>query len=155
MGTPPNTARPVPISILFYVSRAARPLAVPELRRLLGGAQVANRRANITGVLAYTGQYFAQILEGPEAVIDALAERIAADHRHIDFRLLHRARQPVRDFPEWSMELIESPQLETELAALSTTAPDDADAVPRTLDRIKREAQWRTVSEQQGSTGVA
>jgi hypothetical protein len=140
----PGTVR---VKKLFYVSRVASPLSVAALRRLLGAAQVANRRSDITGILVYTGQYFAQILEGPDAGVTALAARIRGDLRHSDFRIVREEEAAARDFPTWSMELFESPQLELELEGLLAQrdgpAVDPSDAA---LSRIKREARWRAVS---------
>lgn len=130
---------------LFYVSRAVRPWSVTEAKCLIGTSQVANRRADITGVLAFTGGFFGQLLEGPEVPVTALAQRIRDDTRHSDFRVISCERADARDFPNWNMELIESPQLEAELRELTLHAPLGDELGIVTRRRILDEANWRSV----------
>lgn len=69
---------------------------------------VATSRANnpglaLTGALLFTGEYFAQVLEGPAASIDRLMARVSKDPRHD--QLIVVAREPItaRRFGRWSM----------------------------------------------------
>jgi hypothetical protein len=60
-----------------------------------------NRRDDVTGALIYDGTWFAQVLEGAEALVAATFERILRDPRHADVRLVKL--QPVADrrFAGW------------------------------------------------------
>ena len=135
------------VSVLqvFYVSQVSGVFGVPQAKRLVGQAQLLNRRSDVTGLLTFTGSYFAQFFEGPAATVEALLQRIARDGRHCRFRELRRRLAPQREFPTWSMALLESPQLEADLAGLvGEPAPDD-EALSAAFDRIRRDAQWQTV----------
>lgn len=136
----------VSLSVLqvFYASQVSGVFGVPQARRLVGEAQLLNRRRDITGVLAYTGSFFAQFVEGPAAALEPLLLRIARDPRHCRFRELRRCDAPVREFPAWSMALLESPRLESELATLLAPADPVDETVSATLDRIRREARWQS-----------
>jgi len=135
---------------VFYVSQVSGVFGVPQAKRLVGQAQLLNRRSDITGLLTFTGSYFAQFFEGPAATVESLLQRIARDGRHCRFRELRRQHAPRRDFPAWSMALLESPQLESELAELvGRDTPADA-AISATLERIRRDSQWQTVLDLPG-----
>jgi hypothetical protein len=106
----------------FYVSRSRAGLRPPEVHRLVGSSQVNNRRRNVTGLLAYSGPHFAQIIEGRRDDVEPLMQRIAADERHHDVRVLRVDEDIVnRDFGEWSMQLLESPATADWIEALLST----------------------------------
>ena len=88
---------------LAYVSRAVERLDQSELEAILRTARAANAQANVTGMLLYRSTAFLQVLEGPEAVVRALYERIRADARHFRVRTLIERPLAERRFPEWSM----------------------------------------------------
>jgi Sensors of blue-light using FAD len=74
---------------------------------MLGGILVSSRRNNpkhdITGCLIVRHDLYLQLLEGPEAAVDALFARIAVDNRHLDARCLVRETVEARLFPDWAM----------------------------------------------------
>ncbi len=91
---------------MVYVSRAleadpARLRAQAEAIALASAPR--NARARVTGALAVGGGWFAQILEGRAEVLVALFDRILADPRHADIRLLDFAEIGRRRFHGWSM----------------------------------------------------
>ena len=71
-----------PLRQLFYLSRADAALSTATVQHILRVSQRNNRRKDITGCLLYTGQHFAQILEGNSADLTELVSRIAKDPRH-------------------------------------------------------------------------
>lgn len=76
---------------LIYLSRladAASPACVAEIVRV---ARQRNAVFHIRSLLVFDGWRFCQTLEGEYAVVCDLADRIRADERHTDFRVLHRA----------------------------------------------------------------
>ena len=77
-----------------------------EVARILETSLTNNVSCSITGVLGYAGGRFLQILEGPAASVAALYDRIAADPRHRDVRILSRGTVEGRTFGAWSMAFV-------------------------------------------------
>jgi hypothetical protein len=65
-----------------------------------------NQKNNVSGVLFCDGSYFLQALEGSRSKVSALYNKIAKDERHQDVTLLAMNDIAVRDFGDWSMELL-------------------------------------------------
>ena len=91
---------------LLYVSHVA-PLASSRLASTLEDILInlvrRNRADRITGFLLCDGEAFVQVLEGPQAALEACLGRISRDPRHQ--RLEVRLQEPLdqRQFPQWSM----------------------------------------------------
>jgi putative aminopeptidase FrvX len=136
------------LSTLFYVSRTTVPLGAAALQALVGAAQLRNRRADITGVLAFTGHHFAQVLEGDTVQVEALVQKIAADTRHADIRVLQRVTPaPHRRFAEWSMQFLDSPALDDVLAQLRILQDVDETLVQWSLERILTLVRWNNMDD--------
>lgn len=88
---------------VIYISNATGPLGLPELDAILAQSRRNNARDGVIGMLAFMDGSFIQAVEGEEAVVDPLLERIRADERHRDYVVI--ARYPIdrRQFPDWSM----------------------------------------------------
>ncbi len=90
---------------VLYVSRSTIPPvnATSSVKAIVNLALKKNDSLSITGGLVFTGQYFAQLLEGSPEGVDALMASIERDSRHRDVRVI--ARDPVskRRFPTWSL----------------------------------------------------
>lgn len=86
-----------------YSSTAVRPLSEAELEELLRNSRANNQRLGVTGMLLYKDGRFMQALEGEETVVRTLLQKIAADPRHYDVRLLDEGFTEEREFSEWSM----------------------------------------------------
>ena len=56
------------------------------LRDILAAAQKNNPALGVTGALLYSGGYFCQVIEGPQAVLEELFETIQMDGRHGDVK---------------------------------------------------------------------
>jgi len=91
---------------LLYVSRIA-PAAADHPTGAMTDILVASARRNrqdaITGLLLADGEHFAQVLEGPDALVTACYERILGDIRHMRSRLRLLVGIEARQFPRWSM----------------------------------------------------
>lgn len=87
----------------IYASRRSPALRDEDVERILLASRENNAAAGITGLLVCSGSRFLQTLEGPEPVVRALFERIAADPRHED--VLQLSVEPVsrRGFGLWTM----------------------------------------------------
>lgn len=111
----------------------------PTLSDILFKARRNNRRDDITGALICRHDVYLQLLEGPEAAIDAAYARIAADNRHCDVRLLSADTVDARMFPGWDMLHDEMPSLiwspaEIVDGAIDAAAPAELRAVFARVD---------------------
>ncbi len=88
---------------LIYCSVPASPIGTHEMIAILEPSQHRNRGEGITGLLAFSGQAFLQLLEGDEAKVSAAFDRIARDPRHRDVRVLGRLPVAARAFADWDM----------------------------------------------------
>jgi len=93
------------LHFLIYVSQAVEPMSGPALDALLKQTQGHNRLAGITGCLLYRDGYFMQMLEGKRETLFALMEKIKADVRHRDVRIVIEGPARRRAFADWGMEL--------------------------------------------------
>lgn len=88
---------------LVYVSEASTPFSDEQLTELLRLAQTNNSARSITGLLLHSNNKFVQALEGPKEQVWPLYEKIRADQRHKNVRLLRREDIGRREFWAWSM----------------------------------------------------
>lgn len=98
----------------FYVSQLACGEDTAAVARILDGSRRRNAAAGITGMLAFDGESFAQLLEGPRDAVLMLAHRIAADPRHEGVLALHDAPAaglPQRWMSSWRAGYAEPEQL--------------------------------------------
>jgi hypothetical protein len=87
---------------LLYVSElVADSAAVAQICRQ---SRVNNERDEITGVLVFDGHAFCQFVEGAEAVVGALRDRLERDPRHTRMQVLQFGRTPgPRRFGSWRL----------------------------------------------------
>jgi hypothetical protein len=73
------------------------------LNGILMFARRNNPREEITGALICRNDLYLQLLEGPQAAVEARYEKIARDDRHLE--VVKRVSRPVteRMFPNWAM----------------------------------------------------
>lgn len=88
-----------------YVSRSCIPAEdhAEEVRRIVADAIDWNQSMSITGAMLDTGEHFAQLVEGPQAGLIELRNKLEIDPRH---RALVRFEWgPVRSrrFDEWAL----------------------------------------------------
>ena len=96
---------------LVYISKATKPMQDAENSLLLQQSITWNQAHGLTGMLLYIegsflhfdGGRFIQALEGDEAEVRAIFEKIQLDNRHFDITKLHESTTPKRNFPDWSM----------------------------------------------------
>lgn len=113
------------LSSVFYVSRARANSA--QVEGIVGHSRRNNLARGMTGGMFYTGNYFAQVLEGPaETVVRTLAA-IRADDRHEGMRILAEGPQAVRRFAVWTMGFVVLPFADQIILPLMA-GPIDADA---------------------------
>jgi hypothetical protein len=77
-----------------------RPSALAEIFRV---ARAENERVGITGALLVTDHWFVQALEGEEAQVRSIFERIRTDDRHDLVTLIEASDVASRAFSRWAM----------------------------------------------------
>jgi hypothetical protein len=86
-----------------YLSRATAPMSAEQLLSLLLQSRRNNAAQGITGMLLYGNETFLQVIEGEDAKVDALVERLGLDPRHSGVRILGRKSVQQRQYSDWSM----------------------------------------------------
>lgn len=121
---------------ILYVSRAAERLTQFEVMQIVAASRSHNWRAGLTGCLLFTGLDFAQVIEGPEATVRALLERLASDPRHTGVRVLSNAAADRRRFANWTMGYILDTDLSLDVGALLEASTVSEDIVRRVMARM-------------------
>jgi len=95
----------VSLSSLLYISRSKIPLpdAVAGVHDIVATALSRNPTLGITGALLFTGDHFAQVLEGDGGSIEILMADICRDPRHDKIAIVHQGRLAKRRFADWSL----------------------------------------------------
>jgi hypothetical protein len=93
------------VTDLIQLIYSSKPFGFDEaaLNGILMIARRNNPRDAITGALICRHDLYLQLLEGPEAAVEARYVRIARDDRHLE--VVKRVSRPVteRMFPNWAM----------------------------------------------------
>lgn len=90
-------------SQFIYASVPSQPMGSYELIQLVEQAQRNNRKSAITGMLAFSGDHFLQVLEGEMEAIAATYAKIEKDPRHRCLHILGVMTCGRRRFEDWSM----------------------------------------------------
>jgi hypothetical protein len=118
-------------------------------------ASLSNRRADITGCLAFTEPEFLQILEGEEAVVRGLFRKIARDIRHDRVELVNIRSVRGRSFRAWAMAAVDLCAQSASMRAYSLSPDMRLSTMPPSLallllmdvgDRAQRDGRLLGVS---------
>ncbi len=88
---------------LIYCSVASSSLRNQGMAQIVEHARVRNRAADITGMIAWSGEAILQVLEGDIDTISALFARIERDTRHHDVVLMASVKADRGRFWRWPM----------------------------------------------------
>lgn len=94
---------------MIYVSQAKKPMNTVELEQLLITSRAWNTSEALTGLLIYRyssdekSGHFMQMLEGDQAQVRALYDKIKIDKRHHTVLVLDEGNIEQRMFSEWAM----------------------------------------------------
>ena len=88
---------------IVYTSVATEPMHEEELRGILEQARASNHRTRVTGLLLYSDGQILQVLEGEQAEVENLYEKIQRDSRHTHVATVEAGFSEHRIFPDWSM----------------------------------------------------
>ena len=97
---------------IIYVSLASRDLPAEELVQLLDKARSHNASQCITGMMVYHRREFMQLLEGEQATVQELYDRIASDPRHQQLRKIWDGPIRERGFSDWGMAFMAPDELD-------------------------------------------
>ncbi|MDE8558531.1 diguanylate phosphodiesterase [Pantoea vagans] len=95
------------LTTIIYRSHISDDFPVRTLPEMVDNASEINTTHDVTGILLFNGTHFFQLLEGPEAGIQAVYQRICADHRHHNVVELMRDYAPSRRFGNAGMSLFD------------------------------------------------
>jgi len=130
---------------LLYISDACHPMTREELEAIRDTSIRNNIHLDITGVLFYSAGHFVQLLEGDMGTIHRMFERIAADDRHENVKLLVLRPAEKRVFEQWEMGLLdldeqsEADQKDlVELVRLAEAADDNDFGTPVEMEILSR-----------------
>lgn len=102
---------------VLYVSQV-RGADIHSIRALMRRSIENNTKLGLTGLLLYTGDHFAQLIEGPGTALSDVMWRIAQDDRHTRMRKLATKPVSVRSCKEWAMKLLVAPQADQHVREL-------------------------------------
>lgn len=88
---------------LIYASQVGRQVRYADAEQIADVAARRNREQGVTGILLYTPSHFLQVLEGEYAAVQRTLERIRADPRHSDLRVISDIETGDREFGAWAM----------------------------------------------------
>jgi hypothetical protein len=88
---------------IVYYSDASSPMGEDALIDLLRVSMRNNSRDNITGCMIYANHRFIQLLEGEQAQVERLFNKIKSDSRHSNVQVAVEMSTTQRLFPNWSM----------------------------------------------------
>ncbi len=86
-----------------YVSHAREDLDAQALHDILAASVRHNDASGITGFLLHGHGLFMQVLEGDAKAVEATMQRILADTRHSQLRVLEHGPVARREFSDWAM----------------------------------------------------
>lgn len=95
------------LTTLLYRSHISEDVPVKILGGMVSKASQFNAEFDVTGILLFNGTHFFQLLEGPEAGVLTVYERICADKKHYNLVELMRDYAPSRRFGNAGMELFD------------------------------------------------
>lgn len=88
---------------MVYISSAKLMLNDREIANIVKISQTNNQRYGITGILLHNSGNFMQLIEGDDAEVEGLYEKIHNDNRHSDVTLLFKEIITHRNFENWLM----------------------------------------------------
>ena len=91
------------LKYLAYVSKQSHVITDKELKELLAKSRDNNSSIEVTGLLIYFHGTFIQYLEGKEAQINDLYNKITKDKRHHNILEIDSGFSEKRAFSDWSM----------------------------------------------------
>jgi hypothetical protein len=96
---------------IIYTSLATHDLSPEALAVLLDKARENNRALGVTGMMIYRQREFMQLLEGEQAVVQTLFDKIQSDPRHQQVSKIWDGAISERSFSTWGMAFVAPDEL--------------------------------------------
>ncbi len=96
---------------LVYRSQVTRFFEPNHLQEILNVARTKNPKINVTGFLIFREGHFIQLLEGAEADVQMIYDKVAKDKRHRNVKLIGKTKSSERFMSDWSMAFLETPDV--------------------------------------------
>lgn len=91
-----------------YISEFSKPMGHADIAELTRRSAERNAHEAITGMLVASGDLFFQLLEGPDAAVDAVFSSILGDDRHKNVLVLGVEQGDLRRMcPDWAMNKLD------------------------------------------------
>ena len=92
------------VSLLYLSRSTSLPSDVAKnVDDIVATSRRRNPQLGLTGALLFTGEHFAQVLEGSAASVDRMMVQMTADRRHDEIIMIARDPIVTRRFGGWSM----------------------------------------------------
>ena len=88
---------------IIYTSRTRASIDHRVMEQIAYLASGRNDTQNVTGLLIYSGNTIVQIIEGEQAAVQAVYDKICRDTRHYDVSILGEGVVARREFPDTPM----------------------------------------------------
>ena len=92
-----------------YCSLLAPDQPTEVVGQIVTRARVRNATEGITGLLVFDGMRFCQHFEGPRRQVLHLLDRLEADPRHSEIRVVYEGRLAERRYRQFEMGLAQTP----------------------------------------------
>ena len=134
---------------IIYASKSVVPLPL-DIKDILAASRRNNPPAGITGALCFIDGTYLQYLEGEPAALAALYQKIEADPRHREARVLARGSVSERLFADWSMALLTFNDETRAIVRALVDGSDDVysvkpDRAAHLMSAFAASANWKTV----------
>lgn len=88
---------------LIYLSQVANHVRYEDAESIAETSARNNEKVGVTGLLVYTPSHFLQVLEGDQAAVRKIYERVKDDARHHRVKILFDDQVPEAEFGKWAM----------------------------------------------------
>jgi len=88
---------------IIYTSAAKEGAALEDFREIARHSAQNNQTLDVTGILLFFESNIMQVIEGEQAIVETLFNRIKHDDRHSAVTLLVSRATEKREFQSWSM----------------------------------------------------
>lgn len=127
---------------ILYISTARQTPDVASLDSILRISRRNNAAVGVTGLLVVGGRRFLQVLEGPDAAVAGVFERISRDDRHFAVVKLSTKTVDTRLFGEWAMGYRAATGGALDGEAANASLPEIVERLVEPIDDIQLRAEF-------------
>lgn len=127
---------------ILYISTARQTPDVAALDNILRVSRRNNAAVGVTGLLVVGGRRFLQVLEGPDAAVASVFDRISRDDRHFAVVKLSTKTVDARAFGEWAMGYRAASGAALDGNAPNASLPEIVERLVQPIDDIVLRAEF-------------